>query len=180
MHTDLWTAFFEETLSPRLSKALNSTRVEEHLREGSPIYEAFEQASAGVIFSLSPFPLNLIFYLGLRVDIAAFMFVILPAIFILFSIPMLMTIRNYFASKKSGVVKHREAYLDTALVRYTCTGPPGWKDEMLGDELSDISEEDLASTFDGEYSGMEYSYDEDEDFESEVSAEILEHAQLRR
>jgi hypothetical protein len=38
------------------------------------------------------------------------------------------------------------------------------------DGTSDISEEDLASTFDGDYSGMEY---DEGDFDSEDSTDIL-------
>jgi len=161
-----------EIVSPGLSKAIGTKpeNVEKHVGEGSQIFEAFEQASAGVIYTLSPFPLNLIFYLGLRIDLAAFLFVILPSLWIIFTVPMLVTIRNYFNSKKNGVVKHRSAYENTPLIRYTCTAPPDWKRHEDGDDgYSDISEEDLASTFDGDYSGMEYA----DDFESDEQSEHI-------
>jgi hypothetical protein len=101
LHAELWEAFMDETFAPVLGKVLNNPRVHEHVGGGSHLHEIFEQASAGVIYSLSPYPLNMIFYLGIRIDLAAFLFVILPGVFILFSIPIIMTIRNYFASKKS-------------------------------------------------------------------------------
>ena len=173
IHKELWVAF-SSAVGSKLEEKIGSKTIKGDITEGSTLFEAFEQASAGVIFAVAPYPLNFIFFLGLRIDLAAFLFVIFPGVFILFSIPFVFSIRSYLASEKEGVVKHRKAYKDTALVRYMCNGPPtddpvdyDDPDHLLGEE------EDLASTFDGDYSGKEYDdEDDDEDIEDDLESEI--------
>jgi hypothetical protein len=168
IHVDLWTALIDGTVAPAIGKLTGSSNVEERIGEGTPVFEAFEQASAGVIFSLSPYPLNFIFYLGMRIDLAAFIFVIFPGIFMILSFPFVLAIRRYFASTKSGVVKHRVHYNNTPLLKYMCNGPPSNEGKGYDEMDSEVDEEDLASTFDGDYSGMENDYEES-DFDSEES-----------
>jgi len=174
IHKELWVAFTNFG-GQKLEKLTGSKTVKDDITEGSTLFEAFEQASAGVIFAVAPYPLNFILFLGLRIDLAAFMFVICPGVFILLSIPFVFSIRSYLASNREGVVKHRKAYQDTPLSRYMCNGPP--TDDPVDyddpDHLLGI-EEDLASTFDGDYSGKEYEDDDDiEDDDDDLESEII-------
>ena len=166
-----------------LEKVTGSKTVKNDITEGSTLFEAFEQASAGVIFQVAPYPLNFIFMMGLRIDLAAFVFVIFPGVFVLFSIPFVLAIRSYLSSNKAGVVKHRRHYQDAPLTRYMCNGPPtddpvdfDDQDHLLGEE------EDLASTFDGDYSGREYEDDEisQDDLESEIITSNIDNKQQRQ
>ena len=173
IHKELWVAF-SNFVGTKAEEAIGSKTIKNDITEGSTLFEAFEQASAGVIFAVAPYPLNFIFFLGLRIDLAAFLFVIFPGIFILFSIPFVFAIRRYLASDKEGVVKHRKAYKDTALIRFMCNGPP--TDDPVDyddpDHLLGV-EEDLASTFDGDYSGKEYEDDyDDDDNDDDIESDI--------
>jgi hypothetical protein len=175
IHKELWLAFTNFT-GKKLEQLTGSKTVKDDITEGSTLFEAFEQASAGVIFAVAPYPLNFIFFLGLRIDLAAFLFVIFPGVFILLSIPFVFTIRSYLASTREGVVKHRKAYQDTPLSRYMCNGPP--TDDPVDyddpDHLLGV-EEDLASTFDGDYSGKEYEDDDDIEDDDDLESEIVNH-----
>jgi hypothetical protein len=174
IHKELWSAL-SQGVGDKLEKVTGSKSIKGEITEGSTLFEAFEQASAGVIFAVAPYPLNFIFFLGLRIDLAAFLFVIFPGVFTLFSIPFVVAIRNYLGSKKDGVVKHRSKYENTPLTRFMCNGPPtddpvdyDSPDHLLGEE------EDLASTFDGDYSGREYEDDDADDLESETNHRVVQ------
>lgn len=121
-------------------------------------FQSLEQASEGMIFQMSPYPFNFIFFMGMRPDIAAVLWVVVPGLFSLFSLPFLMAIRNYFGSDIEGIKKHRRPYENVPLSEFICNGPAQGKPD---DDGFQDAEEDLASTFDGMYS------DEDEESEEE-------------
>ena len=111
-----------------------------------------------LIFKLMNYPLNMVFFMGMRPDLAIVGFIVLPACLCLMGIPFVFAIRNYLSSSQLGVKKHRSAYEHTPLSRFMCNGPPGDDGEPLDEDYD--QEEDLASTFDGDYSGKEEEEDE--------------------
>lgn len=169
IHKKIWAALGEkgvEFLKP-------GDNAKDMLTEGGTIFNLFEQMSAGLVFKMSPYPFNFIFFMGLRPDIASVIWMVGPGVFSLLSIPFIVAIRNYFASDKEGIRQHRKPYKDAPLSRFICQGVPGSEKEVDDDYLD--AEEDLASTFDGVYSSDEDDYVESE---SDVEDEEEEGAQL--
>jgi hypothetical protein len=175
IHKELWAAL-GSGVGGKLEQATGSKTIKGAVSEGSTLFEAFEQASAGVIVAVAPYPLNFIFFLGLRIDLAAFLFVIVPGVYTLLSIPFVLAIRNYLGSKKEGVVKHRAKYENTPLTQFMCGGPStDYEVDYDSAENPLVEEEDLASTFDGDYSGREYEdNDDDDDLESENNHRVVQ------
>ena len=137
-------------------------KVKQKLSPGGGIYKLAMQAGEGLYLKYAPYPLNFLFFMGMRPDIAALIFVALPAMFNLFALPFCVTIRNYFTTDKAGVVKHREVYEGVPLSQFICAGVPGKTVSSGGDDPLAEEEEDLASTFDGS-SGDEDDVDDDDE-----------------
>jgi hypothetical protein len=137
-----------------------SEKVRQKMSPGGGVYKLAQQATEGLYLKYAPYPLNFLFFMGMRPDVAALIFVALPAMFNLFALPFCVTIRNYFTTDKSGVVKHREVYEGVPLNFFICTGVPGKESSSSVDAFAEV-EEDLASTFDGS-SDEDDSLDDDE------------------
>ena len=153
IHKDIYTIIGEKLVE----KLKPNQKVAQKMSEGGLFLDLIETASAGLVLAKAPYPFNFLFLMGLRSDIAATFFVILPGVFSIFSIPFAVAIRNYFASDRASVSRHREVYNDRPLSGFICSGLAGKEDDPDAHD----DEEDLASTFDG--SSQDESGDEDEE-----------------
>lgn len=153
----------QDTLAAAIDKGVEIFVPKESIKHAvskdSTAFSLVEKFSVGLIFKMSPYPMNFIFFMGLRPDIAVLLWVIIPGIFSLFSIPFLIAIRNYFASDLEGVKDHRSPYKNVALSKFICQGVP----RKPGDEEFEDAEEDLASTFDGVYDDESFASSENDE-----------------
>jgi hypothetical protein len=110
--------------------------------------------------------MNMIFYAGMRPEVSSFFCIVFPVVLTMFSLPFAIAIRNYFNSKKTGVVNQRAIYDGVPLTNHIFVGVPE-KQEMKTDFYGFV-EEDLASTFDGsasedsDYSDYDSGYSDEE------------------
>lgn len=134
--------------------------------EGGIIFDFVEQASAGMIIKTLPYPMNIIFFAGTLPEVGSFFLIVLPVVLTMFSLPFAIAIRNYFNSKKTGVVNQRAIYDGVPLTKHIFVAVPENK-EMKADFYGFV-EEDLASTFDGsasedsDYSDYDSGYSDEE------------------
>jgi hypothetical protein len=170
LHDDLLQGILSDTVADMKPE---SEKLHEVLSPGGKLFDAFQQGSASLVLHYAPYPLNFVFFLGLRLDIAGMLFVALPMFFMLMTIPFILAIRKYFASEREGVIRHREPYENVPLSRFMCTDPPTRNGEIKAGGDYDSEEEDLASTFDGDYSGREESDYYENDDRSDGSQESL-------
>lgn len=141
-----------------------SKKLEEKVSPGGIAHDMVESVTASIILSVAPYPFNLLFFLGMRSDVAILLYIILPGTFVLFSLPFAFAIRNYFTSTRPGVVEHREPYEGVPLTRFVCSGGLPHRDN---EEFAE-DEEDLASTF------YDSSSDEDDsDYTSDEESSLL-------
>lgn len=120
-----------------------SDKMTQKLSKGGSIFTLVESLGAASMLYVMPYPFDFLFFLGLRPDIAAVMYVVIPGTVALLSLPAVLAIRNYFASEEKGVIKHRARYEGTPLFAFMCGNG------VIEDPDAPNDEEDLASTFDG-------------------------------
>ena len=145
IHYDIFSIFTEKGLwsgKGPPDDAQPQSKMRETVSPGGLVYDTVESISASIILSVAPYPFNFLFFMGMRLDVSALFYIVLPSTFILLSLPFVVAIRNYFASTRAGVVKHREAYEGHSLAHFICAGVPGKNPDEEYHE-----EEDLASTF---------------------------------
>jgi hypothetical protein len=119
-----------------------------------------------MIIKTLPYPMNIIFFAGTLPEVGSFFLIVLPVVLTIFSLPFAIAIRNYFNSKKTGVVNQRAIYDGVPLTKHIFVAVPENK-EMKADFYGFV-EEDLASTFDGsasedsDYSDYDSGYSDEE------------------
>jgi hypothetical protein len=118
-------------------------RLRRKFARGGSIFGIVESMSVAGLLKVMPFPFNFLLFMGFRPDISACLYVVIPGALALFSFPIVLSIRNYFASPERRVVNHRQRYEGVSLFQFLC----GSEAEKNEDVPSD--EEDLASTFAG-------------------------------
>jgi hypothetical protein len=155
IHYEAYGIFSERGLWAAKYAGFNpSKKLEEKISPDGAVYDFVESLSASIILKAAPYPFNILFFLGMRPDIAILLYIVLPGTFVVFSLPFAFAIRNYFVSERPGVVEHRTPYEGVPLSQFICSGVPRKTPEEWGDD-----EEDLASTF---YDTS--SEEEDEDY----------------
>lgn len=143
IHNDVFKVISEGGLWLVDRFAQPTDKLKQKVSQGGVLFVLAEHISAAGILKTAPYPFDFLFFLGLRPDVCAVLYVVLPGTFAFFSIPAAMAVRNYFAEQSSVVVKHRERYEDTPLSNFMCGSGQSYDDGEL------LDEEDLASTFDG-------------------------------
>ena len=134
-------SFISESMVNKI--ATPNEKLASKFRPGGSIFELVGGVTDALLLSVFPYPFNFIYFMGMRPDVAAVLYVVLPGVFTLFCIPVALSIKNYFGSNKYGVVKHREVYRDLPLSEFMCGG------EETNEGEYEEGEEDLASTFAG-------------------------------
>ena len=157
IHYDFYSIFTDKNLWAGKSPPDGEpqSKVSETMSPGGMVYDTVESISASIILSVAPYPFNFLFFMGMRVDVSALFYIVLPSTFVLLSLPFAVAIRNYFASTRAAIVKHREPYEGRSLAHFICAGVPGKNSDEEYHE-----EEDLASTF------YDSSSEEQEDYTS--------------
>ena len=120
-----------------------SDKLVDELSPGGGVFEFVGGISDALILQAFPYPFNFVYFMGMRPDVGAVLYVVLPGVFTLFCIPIALSIRNYFCSDNYGVSKHRDVYSGVPLSRFMCGSS-----ETASLDYED-GEEDLASTFAG-------------------------------
>ena len=120
-------------------------KLRDKLSPGSSLVTLAESFSVAAILRFLPYPFDFVVFMGHRLDVAAVLYVVFPGSFALLSAPVVLSIRNYFASEEKGVIKHRARYEGVPLMSFMCGGG----DVDFDGNESGGEEEDLASTFDG-------------------------------
>jgi hypothetical protein len=143
IHNDIFKVISEGGLWLVDRFARPTDKLKQKVSQGGVLFVLAEHISAAGILKTAPYPFDFLFFLGLRPDVCAVLYVVLPGTFAFFCIPAAMTVRNYFAEQSSAVAKHRERYADTPLSNFMCGSGQSYDDGEF------LEEEDLASTFDG-------------------------------